>query len=43
MYLLYRLHHWKPSEFYNMGYGEKLITEAFLKQEIEDLRKEAGN
>lgn len=42
MYLLYRLHSWRPSEFYSMGYGERLITEAFLKQELEDMKREMG-
>ena len=36
MYNLFCMHHWKPSDYYNMGYGEKKITVAFLEQEIKD-------
>ena len=34
-YALFRLKKWKPSEYYDMGAGERLITRAFLKQELQ--------
>lgn len=40
-YALFRLKKWKISDYYNMGAGERLITRAFLMQEIEDIKEEA--
>nr|DAV06512.1 MAG TPA: hypothetical protein [Caudoviricetes sp.] len=40
MYWLFRLHHWKPSDFFNLGYGEKRIVRAFLQVEMEQRSKE---
>lgn len=40
MYLLFRLHNILPKEYENMGYHEKQIMTAFVKQEIEDIEKE---
>jgi len=40
MYLLFRLKKWQPHEYYKMGHGEKIITRAFLKQELTDMEKE---
>nr|DAO23640.1 MAG TPA: hypothetical protein [Caudoviricetes sp.]DAP96605.1 MAG TPA: hypothetical protein [Caudoviricetes sp.] len=40
MYWLFRLHHWKPSDFFNLGYGEKRIVHAFLQVEMEQRSKE---
>lgn len=37
MYALFRLHGWKPSDYYCMGFGQKRIVKAFLRQEVEDL------
>jgi hypothetical protein len=42
-YALFRLKKWKPSKYYNMGAGERLITRAFLKQEMQDLKEEMKN
>lgn len=42
-YTLFRLKRWKPSEYYNMGAGERLVTRAFLKQEIQDIKEEVRN
>lgn len=45
-YALFRLKKWKPSKYYSMGAGERLVTRAFLQQEIEDLerkRREIAN
>lgn len=39
MYNLFAMHGWKPSEYYEMGYGERLIVRAFLSQEIKDRTK----
>lgn len=42
-YALFRLKKWKPSDYYNMGAGERLVTRAFLKQEVSDMEKEVKN
>ena len=39
MYALFKLHGWKPSEYYNMGYGEMRIAAAFIRREAEDMSK----
>lgn len=36
MYLLFKFHHIKPSEFYAMGEGERRITFAFLEREMKE-------
>ena len=41
MYLLFRIKNWKPSDYYNMPESEKRITQIFLREEIEERRKEA--
>ncbi|MBS6710657.1 MAG: hypothetical protein KH296_00980 [Ruminococcus sp.] len=40
-YALFRLKKWEPSKYYSMGAGERLVTRAFLKQELQDIEKEA--
>lgn len=40
MYLAFRFHHMKPSEFYEMGYGERQVLRAFLHYEIEQRNRE---
>ena len=40
MYLLFRYHHIKPSEFYKTSQREKLIMKAFIEKQLDDLRKE---
>jgi len=42
MYALFHLHGWKPSDYYNMGRGEQIITNAFIRQEVNDMSKEYG-
>ena len=37
MYWCYREHNITPSQFYEMGEGEKLILHAFMRHEIEDI------
>lgn len=36
MYLLFRYHNIKPSEFKNMGFGEQQILKAFIHKQVED-------
>nr|DAM13306.1 MAG TPA: hypothetical protein [Caudoviricetes sp.] len=36
MYLTFVRHHWKPSDYYKMGPGQRLIVRAFLEKESED-------
>jgi hypothetical protein len=38
-YLLFKLKKWKPSDYYDMGPGERLVTRAFLEKEIEDAKR----
>lgn len=40
-YYLFRLHHVMPSDFYAMGYGEKLIVSTFLDYQIHQMQEEA--
>ena len=39
MYWLFREHNITPSQFYNMGEGEKRILRVFMIQEVEDIKK----
>lgn len=41
MYLLFRLHNISPRTFCEMGEYERQIMTAFIKQEIEDIKKES--
>ena len=40
MYALFRLHGWKPSDYYSLGYGERRIVSAFLRKETEDMAQQ---
>ena len=40
MYLLFRLHHWEPQKYNEMGRGGRTVVKAFLHKEIEDRNKE---
>lgn len=40
MYLAFRFHHMKPSDFYEMGYGERQVLRAFLHYEVEQRNRE---
>ena len=42
MYILFRDKVWKPSDYFNLPVGEKVVVEAFLMQEIEDRKKIRG-
>ena len=37
MYALFRVHGWKPSDYYGLGYGERRIVAAFMRREAEDM------
>jgi len=40
MYWLFKKHHIRPSDFFNMNIGEKTVVEAFVLQEIDDIKEE---
>jgi hypothetical protein len=40
MYLLFRHNKIKPSEYYDMLPGEKIICRAFVYKEVEDMQRE---
>lgn len=40
MYILFREFHWKPSDYYNMPEGEKIVTRAFLSKLSDDMAKQ---
>lgn len=42
MYALFKLHGWKPSDYYKLGYGERRIVCAFLRREAEDMDQARG-
>lgn len=39
MYLLFRYHNIMPKEFYEMGYGERVIVRSMMHYEIEQREK----
>jgi hypothetical protein len=39
MYLLFARHNIKPSDWYNMGPGERIILRAFILKELEEEKK----
>ncbi len=41
MYILFREFHWKPSDFYLMTEGEKIVVRGFLAKLLEEKEKEA--
>ena len=41
MYILFREFHWKPSDFYLMPEGEKIVVRGFLAKLLEEREKEA--
>ena len=41
-YFLFRMHHYKPHEYYEMSAGEKAVTRAFLMHEIDEINREAA-
>ena len=40
MYLLFRYHDIMPSQWHDMGYGERTILKGFIRKEMEDRQKE---
>lgn len=43
MYLLFRYHHIRPSQYFKMGYGERQVIKAFMHYQIETMNKEIEN
>lgn len=43
LYLLFRLHHWKPEDYYKMGYGQRLVVKELLYKELEDRNEEVAD
>ena len=35
-YILFKKKGWKPTDYYSMGQGERLVTRSFLQKEIAD-------
>ena len=40
MYVLFREYHWKPSDYFNMTEGEKIVTRAFLSKYADEMADE---
>lgn len=40
MYLLFRLHHWKPEDYYKMGFGQRTIVRQLILKELKDMEEE---
>ena len=40
MYLLFRYHHITPSQYFEMGFGEKRVIKAFMHYEIQKRNEE---
>jgi len=36
------MHHWKPTDYFDMTPGQRRVVRAFLKQECEDIEEELG-
>ena len=36
---MFRVHHWKPSDYLNMNYFERMTVRGFIMQETEDIDK----
>lgn len=41
MYWLFKKHHVRPLDFFNMNIGEKTIVEAFVLQEFDDRKRKS--
>lgn len=42
MYLLFRYHHILPSQYYEMGFGERAVVGAFMHFEVEKRNEEVA-
>lgn len=40
MYILFRELHWKPSDYYDLPEGEKVVVRAFLAKMADESREE---
>lgn len=43
MYYMFVQHHWKPSDYYNLGFGEKIIVRAFASRESADIKEQIND
>lgn len=43
MYLLFRYHHITPSQYFDMGFGEKLVIKSFMHYEIDKKNEEIAS
>ena len=41
MYILFREKNWKPSDYFSMGEGEKIVVQAFIEKYIEERERQA--
>lgn len=41
MYILFREFNWKPSDFYLLPEGEKIVVRAFLAKLVDERKKES--
>ena len=40
MYLLFRFHNILPSQYRNIGYGERIVLQAFVDYQLEEMQEE---
>nr|DAP94117.1 MAG TPA: hypothetical protein [Caudoviricetes sp.] len=40
MYFLFRYHHIMPGEYEKMGFGERIVSKAFMHYQIEKMNEE---
>ena len=43
MYYLFKHKNIMPTQYYNMGYGEKIIIKSFIKKETQEFYKASKN
>ena len=41
MYILFREKNWRPSDYFSMGEGEKIVVQSFIDKFVEERKKEA--
>jgi len=41
-YALFRLHHWKPEDYYSADINKKVVYRAFVDKEQEDIAEETS-
>ena len=40
MYLLFRFHNILPSQYRDIGYGERIVLQAFMDYQLEEMQEE---